>query len=58
MKFYKLGDNGFETDFNPKSTGLFGPGKALGEGCKILSGQPRALKLGGLIAYIMFYEIR
>ena len=49
--------------FNPESTGLFSPGTALGgEGvfhplCKIRSRHPRELKLTGLIAYIMFYNI-
>ena len=39
---------------DPKSTGLFGPGKTL---CKILSRQPRELKLVGVIACIMFYKV-
>ena len=51
---------------NPKSTGLFAPGTALGGGgggggggfpphlCKIRSRHPKTLKLLGLIAYIMF----
>ena len=47
---------------NPISTGLFYPVVALGEGGstpfhEIASRHPRALKLGGLIAYIMFYKI-
>ena len=47
---------------NPKSTGLFALGTALGGGvftslCKIRCRHPRKLKLSGLIAYIMFYKI-
>ena len=40
---------------NPKSTGLFPPGAALGD--KIRSRYPRKLKFTGLIAYVMFYKI-
>ena len=48
--------------FNPKSTGLFPPGAALGGGvfhplCKIRSRHSRKLKFAGLIAYVMFYKI-
>ena len=47
--------------FNPKSTGLFPPGAALGGVstplCKIRSRHPRKLKFTGSIAYIMFYKI-
>ena len=48
--------------FNPKSTGLFPPGAALGGGvehppCKIRSRHPRKLKFTGLIAYVMFNKI-
>ena len=51
---------GFEL-FNPKSTGLFSPGEALGGGgvfllCKIRPRHSRKLKPTGLIAYIMFYK--
>ena len=46
---------------NPKSTGLFPPGAALGDVfhplCKIKSRHPRKLKFTGLIAYVMFYKI-
>ena len=50
---------------NPKSTGLFPPGAALGGGggsvftplCKIRSRHPRKLKFTGLITYVMFYKI-
>ena len=49
---------------NPKSTGLFPPGAALGGVfhpppllCKIRSRHPRKLKFTGLIAYVMFYKI-
>ena len=47
---------------NPKSTGLFPPGAALGGGvfhsqCKIRSRHPRKLKFTGLIAYVMFNKI-
>ena len=42
--------------FNPKSTGLFPPGAALGGVfhplCKIRSKHPRKLKFTGLIAYV------
>ena len=51
-------------DINPKSTGFFPPGAALGGGgvfstplCKIRSRHPRKLKFTGLIAYVMFYRI-
>ena len=48
--------------FNPKSTGLFPPGAALGGVlstplCKIRSRLSRKLKFTGLIAYVMFYKI-
>ena len=50
---------------NPKSTGLFSPGAALGGRwvfppllCKIRSRYPRELKLTGLVGYIMFYKLR
>ena len=45
---------------NPKSTGLFPPGAAMGGGtplCKTRSRRPRKLKFTGLIAYVMFYKI-
>ena len=47
---------------NPKSTGFFPLGAALGGGvfhplCKIRSRHPRKLKFTGLIAYVMFYKI-
>ena len=49
-------------EVNPKSTGLFPPGAALGRVglhpiCKIRFRHPRKLKFTGLIAYIMFYKI-
>ena len=56
----------FQLKVNPKSTGLFPPGTALGAVCfsppppplcKITSRQPRKLKITGLIAYIMFYKV-
>ena len=52
----------FYNHVNPKSTGLFPPGAALGVFstplCKIRSRHPRKLKFTGLIAYVMFYKIR
>ena len=53
----------FALSLNPKSTGLFPPGAALGGGgCfhplyKIRSRHPRKLKFTGLIAYVMFHKI-
>ena len=49
-------------NINPKSTGLFSPGAALGGVfstplCKIRSRHSRKLKLTRLIAYVMFYTI-
>ena len=44
---------------NPKSTGLFTLGIALGAPhCKIRSRQAKELRLSVLIAYIMFYKIQ
>ena len=52
----------YPTYFNPKSTGLFSSGTALGGGfylplCKIRSRHCILLKLTGLIANTMFYTI-
>ena len=51
----------FKALLNPKSTGLFPPGAALGgvfhPPFKIRSRHLRKLKFTGLIAYVMFYKI-
>ena len=44
-------------NLNPKSTGRFSPGTALGGGVKIRSRHPRELKLAGSIAYVLFCKI-